>query len=143
MARVALREPGLPRASLAGPARDVELLADHRRRLARSRTAAANKLRWFPHEIDPELPVPSRPGISGELCVFDALTEALVDHDGVVAEIARDLVEEYGRLTAQINAMEARLPKPVEKPAPSLLEIPGCGVIIAEHRDRFGGGESI
>lgn len=129
VARVALREPGLPRASLAGPARDVKLLADHRRRLVRSRTAAANKLRWFLHEIDPELPVPSR-GLR-RLCVFDALTEALVGHDGVVAEIARDLVEECRRLTAQINAMEARLRKLVEKLAPSLLEIPGCGVISA------------
>ncbi|MFJ2022120.1 hypothetical protein [Streptomyces nodosus] len=54
-----LREPDLPRASLAGPTRDVKLIADHRRRLVRNRTAAANKLRWFLHEIDPELPVPS------------------------------------------------------------------------------------
>ncbi|WP_327371570.1 IS110 family transposase [Streptomyces sp. NBC_01217] len=59
VARVVLREPGLPRASLAGPARDVKLLVDHRRCLVRNRTAAANKLRWFLHEIDPELPVPS------------------------------------------------------------------------------------
>ncbi|MEV8563891.1 IS110 family transposase [Streptomyces sp. NPDC051917] len=129
VARVALREPDLPRASLAGPARDVKLLADHRRRLVRSRTAAANKLRWFLHEIDPELPVPSR-GLR-RLCVFDALAAALADHAGVVVEIARDLVVECRRLTEQINALEARLRKLVEVLAPSLLAIPGCGVLSA------------
>lgn len=60
VARVALREPDLPRASLAGPARDVKLLADHRRRLVRNRTAAANKLRWF--RTRSTLNCPSLPG---------------------------------------------------------------------------------
>lgn len=96
VARVALREPELPRASLAGPARDVKLPVDHRRHLARSRTAAANKLRWFLHEIDPELPVPSR-GLR-RLCVFDMLAAELNDHAGVVVETARDLVGECRRL---------------------------------------------
>ncbi|MEV5084826.1 IS110 family transposase [Streptomyces sp. NPDC056159] len=129
VARVALREPDLPRASLAGPARDVKLFVDHRRRLVRSRTAAANKLRWFLHELDPELPVPSR-GLR-RLCVFDTLTAALAGHGGAVAEIARDLVTECRRLTEQINALEVRLRKLVEPLAPSLLAIPGCGVISA------------
>ncbi|MCX5346035.1 hypothetical protein [Streptomyces atratus] len=57
VARVALREPDLPKACLDGPA-DAKVVADHRRLLARQRTAAANKLLWFLHEIDPELPVP-------------------------------------------------------------------------------------
>ncbi|MGA5604503.1 IS110 family transposase [Streptomyces griseoincarnatus] len=129
VARVALREPDLPRASLAGPARDVKLLVDHRRRLVRSRTAAANKLRWFLHEIDPELPVPSR-GLR-RLCVFDLLDAELDGHQGVVAEIARDLVGECRRLTVQINGLEARLRRLVEALTPSLLDIPGCGVISA------------
>ncbi|UXY25048.1 IS110 family transposase (plasmid) [Streptomyces cynarae] len=129
VARVALREPELPRASLAGPARDVKLLVDHRRRLVRSRTAAANKLRWFLHEIEPELPVPSR-GLR-RLCVFDMLAAELDGRAGVVVEIARDLVSECRRLTEQINGLEARLRRLVETLAPSLLNIPGCGVISA------------
>ncbi|WP_330294170.1 IS110 family transposase [Streptomyces griseorubiginosus] len=129
VARVALREPDLPRASLAGPTRDVKLLVDHRRCLVRNRTAAANKLRWFLHEIDPELPVPSR-GLR-RLCVFDALAAALAGREGVVVEIARDLIGECRRLTEQINALEARLRKLAETLAPSLLAIPGCGVISA------------
>ncbi|MGW1047265.1 transposase [Streptomyces sp. NPDC002547] len=46
---------------------------------------------------------------------------------GVVVEIARDLVGECRRLTAQINHLEARL----RRLAPSLLDIAGCGVISA------------
>lgn len=126
---MALREPELPRASLAGPARDVKLLVDHRRRLVRSRTAAGNKLRWFLHEIDPELPVPSR-GLR-RLCVFDMLAAELDGRAGVVAEIARDLVGECRRLTEQVNHLEVRLRKLVQTLAPSLLDIPGCGVISA------------
>lgn len=62
VARVALREPDLPRAELDGPTREVKLRSDHRRTLVRQRTAIANKLRWFLHEIDPELAVPSACG---------------------------------------------------------------------------------
>ncbi|WP_413754310.1 hypothetical protein [Streptomyces sp. R-74717] len=40
VARVALREPDLPKACLDGPA-DAKVVADHRRLLARQRTAAA------------------------------------------------------------------------------------------------------
>lgn len=60
VAGVALREPDLPRASLNGTARDVKLLADHRRTLVAQRTAMGNKARWFLHELDPDLAVPSR-----------------------------------------------------------------------------------
>lgn len=58
VARVALRDPDLPKARLDGPARCAKLGVDHRRLLVRQRTAAANKLRWFLHEIAPELPYP-------------------------------------------------------------------------------------
>jgi transposase len=129
VARVALREPDLPRACLDGPARDVKLIVDHRRRLVRYRTSTANKLRWFLHEIDPELPIPSR-GLR-RLCVFDALETTLRDKRGVIVEIALDLVAECRRLTEQINTMEGRLRRLVQELAPHLLAVPGCGVIGA------------
>ncbi|MFA3843324.1 hypothetical protein [Streptomyces aureus] len=76
VARVALREPDLPKAESDGPTREVKLRSDHRRTLVRQRTAIAiaNKLRWFLHEIDFELVVPSR-GLK-RLCVLDSLTRA-------------------------------------------------------------------
>jgi transposase len=129
VARVALREPDLPRACLDGPARDVKLIVDHRRRLVRYRTSTANKLRWFLHEIDPELPVPSR-GLR-RLCVFDALESTLRGRSGVIVEIALDLVTECRRLTEQINMMEKRLRRLVQVLSPHLLSVSGCGVLGA------------
>ncbi|GGK29101.1 hypothetical protein GCM10011583_71260 [Streptomyces camponoticapitis] len=123
VARIALGEPRLPRASLAGSARDVNLMVDHRRRVARSRTAAANKLRRFLHESDPELLVPSRK--LRRLRVFDMMAAEL-GRAVVGVEIARDLVGECRRLTEQINGPAARLRRLVEALAPSLLDIPGC-----------------
>jgi transposase len=129
VARVALREPDLPKACLDGPSRDAKLIVDHRRLLVRRRTAAANKLRWFLHEIDPELPVPSR-GLR-RLCVFDALEATLLGRAGVVVEIAIDLISECRGLTERINALEGRLRRLVRDLAPALLQVPGCGVIGA------------
>ncbi|MFE3661192.1 IS110 family transposase [Streptomyces sp. NPDC059165] len=129
VARVALREPDLPRAELDGPTREVKLRSDHRRTLVRQRTAIANKLRWFLHEIDPELAVPSR-GLR-RLCVLDTLEADLAARSGVVPEIALDLVQDCRRLSIRINAMEAQLRHLVRKLAPSLLEVPGCGVLSA------------
>lgn len=129
VARVALREPDLPKAELDGPTREVKLRSDHRRTLVRQRTAIANKLRWFLHEIDPELVVPSR-GLK-RLCVLDSLEANLVARRGVVAEIALDLVQDCRRLTLRINAMEAQLRHLVRELAPNLLAVPGCGVLSA------------
>ncbi|MET9357770.1 hypothetical protein ABZY14_33130 [Streptomyces sp. NPDC006617] len=52
VARVAPREPDLPKACPDGPSRDLKLLVDQRRPVA-SRTAIGNKLRWFLHEFSP------------------------------------------------------------------------------------------
>jgi transposase len=100
-----------------------------RRRLVRHSTATANKLRWFLHEIDPELPVPSR-GLR-RLCVFDALETALCGRPGVIIEIVLDLIAECRRLTEQINAVENRRRRLVQQLAPHLLAVPGCGVLGA------------
>ncbi|WP_432190533.1 IS110 family transposase [Streptomyces sp. Tue6028] len=129
VARVALREPDLPKAELDGPTREVKLRSDHRRTLVRQRTAIANKLRWFLHEIDPELVVPSR-GLK-RLCVLDTLEADLAARCGVVAEIALDLVRDCRRLTMRINAMEAQLRQLVRELAPNLVAVPGCGVLSA------------
>jgi transposase len=60
VALAALRHPDLPVASLDGPAREVKLLSDYRRDLVRQRTQLCNKIRWFLHELNPSLEVPSR-----------------------------------------------------------------------------------
>lgn len=57
VAIAALREPDLPVAQLDGPAREVKLLVDARADLVVQRTRAASRLRWFLHELDPQLDV--------------------------------------------------------------------------------------
>jgi transposase len=129
VARVALREPDLPKASLDGPSRDLKLLVDHRRTLVAQRTATSNKLRWFLHELDPEMAIASR-GLR-RLCVLNQLTQALAEHHSILAAIAAELVTDCRRLTERINALDGRIRRLVTAQAPHLLAIPGCGVLGA------------
>jgi transposase len=129
VALAALRHPDLPVAELDGPTREVKLLVDHRRDLVAERTRVHNRLRWHLHELDPSLHVPSR-GLR-RYCVLADLAAALEAFDGTVARLARELVERARQLTRQINAIEAELRPLVRTLAPSLLAIPGCGVLGA------------
>src|SRR4029450_3716503 len=61
VARAALSHPALP-ATLAGPEREIGLLAAHREQMVNERTAIQSKLRWLLHDIDPDLaPGPRTP----------------------------------------------------------------------------------
>ncbi|MFF3484131.1 transposase [Streptomyces sp. NPDC002701] len=107
VARVALREPDLPKACLDGPSRDIKLLVDHRRTLVAQRTAIGNKLRWFLHELDPELAVASR-GLR-RLCVLDQLAHALMQHRGTLAAIAAELVANFRTKTEALRLLRRRI----------------------------------
>ncbi|WP_407334937.1 transposase [Dietzia kunjamensis] len=80
VARVALREDDLPTAELPGPAREIKLLSDHRRSLVSRRTAMQSKVRWFLHEIDPDLQIPSR--ALRRYHLLDELIARLYEHTG-------------------------------------------------------------
>jgi transposase len=129
VALAALRHPDLPVAELDGPTREVKLLVDHRRDLVAERTRTQNRLRWHLHELDPGLHVPSR-GLRRYRVITD-LTDRLAPFEGVVARLARDLLDRCRQLTEQINALESELRKLVTKLAPTLLAVPGCGVLSA------------
>lgn len=129
VALAALRHDDLPVAEFDGPTREVKLLSDYRRDLVRQRTQLQNRLRWHLHELDPRLQVPSR-GLR-RYCVIDDLAERLEVFDGTVARLARKLVVRCRELTEQINDLESELRKLVRQLAPSLLAVPGCGVLSA------------
>lgn len=129
VAHAALREPNLAVARLDEPTREVKLLVDYRHGLVVQRTELINRLRWHLHELDPDLQVPSR-GLR-RYCVIDELTRRLADCDGLVARIARELLARCRELTEQINALERELRDRVRVLAPTLLDIPGCGVLGA------------
>ena len=86
-------------------------------------------LRWHLHELDPSLPVPSR-GLR-RYCVLDELAAWLEGVDGVVARNARELLTRCHEVTAQINGLERELRDRVRELAPTLLAVPGCGVLGA------------
>jgi transposase len=129
VALAALRHADLPVAVLDGPAREVKLIVDHRRVLVAERTRAQNRLGWHLHELDPTLLLPSR-GLR-RYCVIDELAETLASFDGLVARLARELVARCRELTQQINALEAELRPLIRRLAPTLLAVPGCGVLSA------------
>ncbi|MDI3316004.1 MAG: transposase, partial [Mycobacterium sp.] len=129
VALAALRHPDLPVAELDGPTREVKLLVDYRRDLVRQRTRLQNRLRWHLHELAPTLSVPSR-GLR-RFCVIDDLAERLQAFDGTVARLARQLLARCRDLTVEINQIEVELRTLVRHLAPTLLEVPGCGVLSA------------
>ena len=129
VALAALREPDLPVAQLDGPAREIKLLVDTRADLVVQRTQAASRLRWYLHELDPMLQVPSR-GLRRH-CIVAELSERLANEPGLVARLARNLLERIGQLNYHIGAYEREIRDRVRTLAPTLLELPGCGVLSA------------
>jgi len=129
VARVVLREPDLPVARLDGPAREMRLLVDHREALVRERTRLRNRLRWHLHELEPALEIRSRS--LRTTAALDHVDDALRRLSGLVAELARDLVDRCRELNRTINDLERRIRPLVRTLGPSLLAIPGCGVLSA------------
>ena len=129
VALAALRHDGLPVAELDGPAREVRLLVDHRRDLVAERTRIQSRLRWYLHELDPALTVPSR-GLR-RFCVMDSLAELLAGREGVLARVSREQLARCRELTVQINQFERELRTLMRRLAPTLLALPGCGVLSA------------
>jgi transposase len=121
VARAALREPGLPEASLPGVELELRLLADHRSALVAERTRAQQRLRW--HLLDLELPleVPPR-ALSGERWLA-RLEEALAGLPGVRARIARELVERCRVLCAEVRSLTREIGELVGRLAPELLAL--------------------
>ncbi len=129
VARAALREPELPVARLDGPERELRLLIDHREDLVGERTRMISRLRWYLHELDPELEQATRSLTA--LRTLDKLAALLADNPETVAPFARSLVEHCRRLTGEINKLERQIDARVSQLAPTLLAIHGCGALSA------------
>jgi transposase len=129
VARAALREPGLPVAHLEGVERQVRLLVDHREDLVAERTRAQQRLRWHLHELEPGWVIPA--GGLDRAVWLEAAAARLAAHQGVVAEIASELVGRCHELTSQVNQLERRLRRLVAPLVPSLLGLAGCGGLTA------------
>lgn len=129
VARAVLREPDLPVASHDEVSRELKLLVDRREDLVAERTRMINRLRWHVHELDPARdPKPRSLDLAKHR---DALGEWLATEDGLIAEIARDILADITRSTEAINSLERRITARVKEVAPVLLAMPGCGALTA------------
>ena len=138
VARVALREADLPVARLEGRSRELKLLVDHREDLVGERTRVQNRLHWYLHELDPKLGVGKR-RLTRKL-VLAELRRRLESHEGVVAEIARDLIDRMTELTIGVNQLQRRIEALATELAPNLMRMAGCagltaGKLVAETAD--------
>jgi transposase len=130
VAMAALRHPDLPEARLAGPEREIGLLAAHREDLVAERTRACNRLRWLVHDLDPDL-VPAR-GVLDRDVALTRLAGALACLSGSVeVEICLELVERIGQINLRERELVRRIEALVREVAPALLEIPGCAALTA------------
>jgi transposase len=129
VARVGLREPNLPVARLEGKSRELKLLVDHREDLIGERTRIQNRLLWHLHELEPGWPIAGG-GLTRRV-VLKEVERRLQAHQGVVAEIARDLVERLTELTTSVNRLQRRIEVLADELAPSLVSLPGCAGLTA------------
>lgn len=129
VARAALREPDLPVATHDEVSRELKLLVDRRDDLVKRRTATINQLLWRVHELDPAWAPPAR---SLDLAKHQQiLADRLKEAPGIVAELAREELEEIVAYTAKINAYAKRIDVLVAAVAPRLLAMPGVGPLTA------------
>ncbi|MDO8964788.1 MAG: IS110 family transposase [Coriobacteriia bacterium] len=130
VARAALREPGLPEATPAGPYSDVRQLADHREDLVGERKRIQKRLRWNCHGLELALELPPRVLDRPKWLVrVEAVLRALPP--STRRRIALEQVRRCGELTLEIRALERELVDMMHELAPDLLEFPGCGALSA------------
>ena len=129
VARAAQREPNLPLAQPEGPSRDLRLLVDHRDDLVADRTRNINRLRWQLHELAPGYRIPPRKLIHAS--TWHPVGDLIAEHQGLVAELAAELLTSIQDLTAKINSLERRIAAVAARLAPSLLQLEGCGALTA------------
>jgi transposase len=129
VARACLREPDLPVAQLEGISREVRLLVDHRENLVGTRSQMQNRCRWHLHELDEDCQVAA--GALSRVGALNKLQAKLAHHSGLVADLARELLDRIKELTLRINQLEQQLSQLVTPLAATLLEVEGCAVLTA------------
>jgi transposase len=132
IARAALREgaDSLPTARLAGPEREIRMLALYRERLLDMRTRLSNELRWQLHDLWPdwELPAKAFAQLGWQTKIASRLARA---EQGTQVLIARDMISRIRELTRATKDLYDKIAELVRQVAPQLLAEPGIGVLLA------------
>jgi len=129
VARAVLREPNLPAAGADPRSREIRLLVDRREVFVAQRTSTINRLLWRVHEINPAYaPKPRSLSMHKHQQILAA---QLATETGLLADIAREELDEIISLTTRINSTATEIGKRVRELVPSLLQLPGCGELTA------------
>jgi transposase len=130
VAIAALRHRELPEARLAGPEREIGLLAAHREDLVAERTRACNRLRWLLHDLDPDL-VPAK-GVLDRTVALTRLHAMLADSTpSTEVSICLEITTRIGQINVRERELARRIERLIGEVAPALLEIPGCAALTA------------
>ncbi len=102
----------------------------HRETLVRQRSEAQDRLRWLLHAIQPDLRVPT--GALDRKIWLERVGRRLArGEQDVQVRIGRHLVRHCRQLTREANELEREIAVLVADYAPQLLELKGCGVLVA------------
>ena len=130
VARTALRERLSPFV-LDEASRDIKTLTDHRTSLVQERVRVQNRLRDLLHQLDPDLAAAIPSGGLARSCWQLRIITAYSDRPGVAAAIVLDLARTCQELTTKIRMLARQLTGLVDRAAPALLAMPGCGHLTA------------
>src|SRR3954469_21832794 len=130
VARAAIREPNLPRATMPGIEYEIGLLVDHRNDLVEDCTGHQRRLRWHLHELDPDLQIPAS-GLNNPANLQRVARRLQRSPQTTQVRICRELVRRIKELTRRTAEIKRELTKLVKTHAPQLLTIVGCGPLCA------------
>src|SRR5882672_9058231 len=88
-----------------------------------------NRLRGHLHELDPDHD--PKPGSLTRVKTRRALARWLDDRSGMVARMAREILDDLDHVNMMVDALEREIDHRVQVLAPALLSLPGCGPLTA------------
>jgi transposase len=130
VAHAVLREPTLPVATHDPLSRRCKLLVDRRDVIVEHRTATVHRLMWRLHELDPSHKiVAQRLYVEANRVRLHRWLNA--QRDSLVADLACEELADIGYLTQVAVGLERKIKAMIPTAGPSLLEIRGCGPLLA------------
>lgn len=128
VARAALQNPDLPRASYDLETEELRLLIDRHDQLVAERTRESNRLHSALHQLDPD--IACKVGTLDRNHVRNTLRARLEALDeSVLVSICRDLLQSLERLFQRTRALEKELEARTRDAAPELRQIKGCAAL--------------
>ncbi|WP_370464885.1 IS110 family transposase [Mycolicibacterium sp. P1-18] len=128
VARAALRETDLPVAVHDDVSWQLRQLVERREDLVTQRAGVMHRVYAHVHLLDPTRPTPT--GLD-KRNRRDALGRFLRTQSGLLAELARDEVDDLEYFTRRIDSLTERIVERVDELHSSLLTIPGCAHLTA------------